>query len=86
MHTGIVDGSGIVLPPVPSPAPPVPVSSGAVRTQDPATMVALGGSHSLVMTSSGKVFGFGRQENGRLGVDVESVRAVGLVVTCASTT
>ncbi|CAM9747810.1 unnamed protein product, partial [Hapterophycus canaliculatus] len=41
----------------------------AVRTTDPAAMVALGGSHTLVMTASGRVFGFGRREDGRLGVE-----------------
>ncbi|CAM9702753.1 unnamed protein product [Ectocarpus sp. 8 AP-2014] len=38
-------------------------------------MVALGGSHSLVMTSSGRVFGFGRQDDGRLGVEVNTEEA-----------
>eukprot|EP00752_Nemacystus_decipiens_P002865 g2666.t1 len=55
----------------PLPPPPMKQFGGgpAVRTTDPATMVALGGSHSLVMTSSGRVFGFGRQNDGRLGED-----------------
>lgn len=46
---------------------------GAVRSEDPVTMVALGGSHSLTLTSSGKVFAFGRQEHGRLGTGTDEV-------------
>lgn len=45
----------------------------AVRTRDPVTEVTLGGSHSLVLTASGKVFAFGRQENGRLGMGDEEL-------------
>lgn len=55
------------------------VTAAAVRTKDPATMVALGGSHSLAATSSGKVFGFGRQEHGRLGAEDMVKKAYGIV-------
>lgn len=54
--------------------PSGPVTGGAVRTEDPVSMVALGGSHSLALTSSGKVFGFGRLEFDRLGVEWDPVR------------
>ncbi|CAB1099145.1 unnamed protein product [Ectocarpus sp. CCAP 1310/34] len=68
---GTVDSSAAVVPP--SPPPVAKIGEGAaVRTTDPASMVALGGSHSLVMTSSGRVFGFGRQDDGRLGVEVNT--------------
>lgn len=70
-----------VSPKPPSPQSPVsclPVKNvemdGAARTQDPAIMVALGGSHSLVATASSRVFTFGRQSYGRLGMDVKLVR------------
>lgn len=56
------------------PLPPPPEAKGAtVRAVDPATMAALGGSHSLVLTASGKVFAFGRQEYGRLGTGTDEV-------------
>lgn len=53
--------------------PPRVPATGAVRRKDPACLVALGGTHSLVLTSSGKVFGFGRLENDRLGVESDPV-------------
>ncbi|CBJ31000.1 conserved unknown protein [Ectocarpus siliculosus] len=68
---GTADSSAAVVPP--SPPPVAEIGGGpAVRTTDPARMVALGGSHSLVMTSSGRVFGFGRQDDGRLGVEMNT--------------
>ena len=57
-------------------------ADGAVRAADRATMIALGGSHSLVLTASGRVFAFGRQENGRLGVEVDAVRRSVCVCVC----
>lgn len=57
--------------------PSGPVTGGAVRTKDPASVVALGGSHSLALTLSGKVFGFGRLEDNRLGVELDPVRGFG---------
>lgn len=64
-----------LLPSTPPPTPtPMPEDgAAAVRDADRATMVALGGSHSLVLTASGKVFAFGRQEHGRLGTGAEEV-------------
>ena len=76
-----LDSGGGVFPPEVelrlggTPLPPrMPETAGAVRTEDPASMVALGGTHSLVLTSSGKVFGFGRLEDDRLGVEWDPVR------------
>ncbi|CAM9138723.1 unnamed protein product [Laminaria digitata] len=69
-------GGGVSLPEMEvelgdTPLPPrAPVTAAAARTEDPAAMVALGGTHSLVLTSSGKVFGFGRLEDDRLGVEM----------------
>lgn len=73
-HTAVTAGT----PPPPPPMASTKVETGnggpAVRTTDPAAMVALGGSHSMVMTASGRVFSFGRQDDGRLGLE-----ATGLV-------
>lgn len=60
-----------------TPPPPPPVTGEMIApAKDPATAVALGGTHSLVLTSSGKMYGFGRQEDGRLGADADPVRNV----------
>lgn len=47
--------------------------AAAIRRQDPVREVSLGGSHSLVRTASGRVFGFGRTQYGRLGVADDGV-------------
>lgn len=63
----------VLLSPL-APPPSSAISAAAVRKEDPVVKVALGGSHSMALTSTGRVFAFGRQEYGRLGVEESLVR------------